>query len=256
MTDPWASTIGAEAIYPLWYPSAGRIRRYYKKVLHVERASLISYLPLWEASGAVAYDLSGNGRNGASVGVTLGEPGMGDGRTSYGFDGALDYVNWYSAGLAAAFNGAEYTALMYLRVPSVAVWQDATFRRALRVMVDANNYFEFYKESGAGSRLLIQAKAGGGAVKGAAVYTAQGTSFLCAAIVRSEAGQYIRGYVDGVQQFSQADTDTWAGPPAATTTVIGASNTGPVNPWLGNVAHVQLRNKALTAAQIAYLSKR
>ena len=49
---------------------------YSEKVLAL---SPIAYWPLWEAAGAVAEDISGNGFDGAYTGVTLGQTGIGDG---------------------------------------------------------------------------------------------------------------------------------------------------------------------------------
>src|SRR3990172_7766041 len=54
---------------------------------------LLACWPLDEASGAVAYDSSGNARNGANTGVTPGAAGIGDGATVYSFDGVGDRVN-------------------------------------------------------------------------------------------------------------------------------------------------------------------
>ncbi|MFV1969356.1 MAG: hypothetical protein ACC628_28375, partial [Pirellulaceae bacterium] len=61
---------------------------------------------MWEASGSISDDLSPQGNDGAYTGVTLGQPGIGDGRTCPLFDGANDYNNIYSAALNTDFDGA------------------------------------------------------------------------------------------------------------------------------------------------------
>ena len=66
----------------------------------------IAYWPLSEASGTTIVDASGNARNGAYTAVTLGQAGIGDGRTSASFDGSTSFGDLYSASLAGAFNGA------------------------------------------------------------------------------------------------------------------------------------------------------
>lgn len=49
---------------------------YQDRVLRTRRQNLIGYWPLSEQAGSVAYDLSGNGRNGAYTGVTFNVPGV------------------------------------------------------------------------------------------------------------------------------------------------------------------------------------
>jgi len=55
---------------PLWGGS------YSEKVLAIQRANMLAYWPLGEASGTVAADVSGNGRNGATSGATPGAEGI------------------------------------------------------------------------------------------------------------------------------------------------------------------------------------
>ena len=52
-------------------------------------------------------DISGNGFDGAYTGVTLGQDGIGDGNTCPLFDGANDFLDFYSAGFSSAFNGDQ-----------------------------------------------------------------------------------------------------------------------------------------------------
>src|SRR3990167_2796826 len=228
--------------------------KYARKVLSVERASIISYLPLSEQAGSVAYDLSGNGFNGASVGVTLGEPGMGDGRTSYGFDGALDYVNWFSAGMAAAFNGAEGTlGPIWIKFPAAA-WTDGVLRNVIRLTGDANNAIFILKHST--PNLLSLRFFGNGTSYQFDVSSISDVNFMSLTISWSLAENYVKGWRNGVQVGVASVHPTWTAPSlSATGTVIGAQNTTPSAPHLGNIQHVPLRNKALTPAQIAYLSK-
>ena len=228
---------------------------YAERVLGMEPASLISYLPLWEASGSVAYDLSGNGRNGASVGVTLGEPGIGDGRTSYGFDGANDYVNWYSAGLAAAFNGDEGTlGPLFCKVANAGVWTDATLRNFVRITGNATNAIFFLKHST--SNLLSLRFFGNNITRQFDVSGISDVGFMALAITWSLAANEVKAWRNGVQVGATAAHPTWTASGLSTTaTAIGAQNITPTAPHLGNIQHVPLRNKALTPAQIAYLSK-
>ena len=101
---------------------------YFKRVLAIDPTHLLGYWPLWEPGGSVAYDISGHNRHGAYTGVTLGHAGIGDGNGCPFFDGANDYANIYSASLASAFNGAEGTVAVLLKVAKAGVWTDGTNR--------------------------------------------------------------------------------------------------------------------------------
>jgi hypothetical protein len=72
----------ADVIEPL---SDGQ--RYARKMLAVAPNNLIGYWPMWELAGNIAYDRGPEGNNGAYSGVTLGQPGIGDGRSCPYFDG-------------------------------------------------------------------------------------------------------------------------------------------------------------------------
>lgn len=69
---------------------------YSDKVRSIFGTSLIAYWPLWETSGSVAYDISGNARNGAYSGITF--PGV-EMLTNGGFEtdgagGADVFAGW------------------------------------------------------------------------------------------------------------------------------------------------------------------
>ena len=91
--------------------------------------SPIAYWPLWEASGATAEDISGNGFDGAYTGVTLGQEGIGDGNTCPLFDGANDYVDIYSAGFAGALMRLRVPLTGWMKVFNAGVWTDSEWQR-------------------------------------------------------------------------------------------------------------------------------
>jgi hypothetical protein len=61
---------------------------YYQKIKQLFGSSIIAHWPMWEGSGSVAYDISGNGRNGAHllalIGATLGSVMVTPAHTSTG----------------------------------------------------------------------------------------------------------------------------------------------------------------------------
>lgn len=227
-------------------------RSYAQKVLATAPASLLAYWPLWEASGSVASDISGNARNGAYTGVDLGSPGIGDGRTSPYFDAVNDYCNVHSAALASAFNGAEGSMACWCKVFSSSVWTDATSRRLLQFRVDANNFVNLGRTA-ANNQLQCQYIAGGTS-KAVTVATSTLNWFLFGVTWSKSADQVIV-YVNGAQSgATQTALGTWAGSLSSTRCLIGADITTPGAVWNGYLAHTTLWSTPLTAAQIAALA--
>ena len=106
----------------------------------------IAYWKLDEASGSVAADSSGNGFDGTAYGVTWGESGIGDGETAALFDGINDYVNVFSAGLAAVFSFSAGTWSLWVKKTSwdaaVRVFLAAAASTPNRVYMSSNIYDE------------------------------------------------------------------------------------------------------------------
>lgn len=216
--------------------------------------NLIGYWPLNEASGSVAADLSGNGRNGAYAAVTLGRPGIGDGFTAASFDGSTSFCNIYSAGLAGAFNGAEGTVLVWAKVANAGVWTDATYRRFVRIsganlrdvliakLSAANNIIEFRHKTDTDIWTQV---------------TTSSTDWMCLAFSWSVAGGFANAYYNGALQASSGGAiGTWGANALDTTgCCVGAANTGGAQGFSGLEAHAVLCNRALTTAEIATLSR-
>ena len=93
----------------------------------------IAYWPLWELSGTTAQCLVNPAQNGTYSGVTLGQEGIGDGGQAPLFDGANDYVDIYSAALAAIFPYDEGSFCGWMKVFNVGVWSDG----AVRIFISA-----------------------------------------------------------------------------------------------------------------------
>lgn len=212
--------------------------------------SLIAYWPLWEQSGAVATDLSGNARHGVYTGVTLGQPGIGDGHTCPLFDGLTDYADLYSAGLAAAFNAEEGTLALWLRASGAGIWPDASQRYLAIVNVDNNNLVCFRKEAGGGLTCLYYANSAPSAVTIVTV----ATDWLHVALTWSKENDEVKAYLNGTQSGDpQHGLGVWAGVP--TSTRLGAFDNVPNGPWSGLLAHAALCGRTLVPAEIAQLAR-
>jgi hypothetical protein len=222
--------------------------KYINKILGLFGSSIIAYWPLNERAGSVAFDLSGNGRNGAYTGVDLGRNGIGDRQTCPYFDGANDYLDIYSANLAAAFNGNEGSFLVWLEVRNPSIWTDGIGRIAARLRADGNNYVQLDKNT------LINSWRGlyvaGSVIKQMSVTYSNGAFFNCA-ITWSKSDDSVKIYLNGVQALSTLHSlGVWSGSLVSGSTVIGASSTTPGSPWCGYLAHALLLNRAATPAEV------
>lgn len=224
-------------------------------------------IALWiqdEKQGAVAYDWvtvrTGGARNGAYTGVTLGQPGVGFGRTSPFYDGANDYTNIWSANFAAAFDGAEGTFGMLARVANVGVWKDATFRVIGVIRVDNNNRMVI-RRSNANNRMDIF-RIGGGITSIRQINGLITTEWFFVALTWSEVADEVRVFYKDVTDprsfnIQQGATinglGAWVGAPVNTLTLLGAETNAPLNPWHGYIQYAFVSTRAMVD-EMAYLA--
>lgn len=226
-------------------------RTYAQKVLSVAPANLLTYWPLWEPSGTVITDISPNARNGVYTGVDLGQPGIGDGRTSPLFDGTNDYGNLYTASFRDAFNGLEGSCSIWIKMLDATSWSDTLTHNIFRFAPDANNQFYFRKQGTNTVALIYHA----GAVTKVLTATTTSVAWLHLAATWSKAADQAKLYLNGVQQgATMTGLGTWAGTLGATTTALGAADLVPTLPWRGYLAHLAFWNTPLSATQIASMA--
>lgn len=214
----------------------------------VKALNPIAYWPLADVSGSVATDESGNGRNGTYSNVTLGVPGIGDGRTAARFNGTNAQMSADIAGLLAAWSISTYTIALWMRVSSLAVWTDGTDRYPIAVRRDGNNNAYFIKS--ATNNLLNITSIAGGSVARVDPPLQNTTGWLYLAQTFSKPGDIMRAFLNGAQVGTTSGLGTWAGQP----TTIRVGSLAGANFWSGDIAHAAVFASALTAAQIASLA--
>ena len=214
--------------------------------------SPIAYWPLWEPSGGVAEDLVNSAQNGAYTGVTLGQPGIGDGNTCPLFDSVNDFVNIYSATLATAFNPAEGTMMIWSKVFDVGVWTDAKYRAHMTIKADNQNRI-MNGRTNTNNQVRQHYKAGNVTEQ---ILRAGLTSLdwivwhiTWSRIVENQ----VRTYVNGGSEQTSATLGTWVGALAANACNIGADLSTPTDGWHGWLAHGAVWDTPLASAQIADL---
>ena len=227
--------------------------RYAAKVKGIASANLIGYWPLAEPSGTTIVDESGNARNGAYTSVTLGQQGIGDGRTAATFNGTTSTGNVYGASLAGAFNGAEGTFTAWLQMSGAGVWTDAAIRRYATFTVDANNIIALFKHS-TNNTIRCDYKAGSTLSSVSSTAVGGSTAWFHVAITWSNAADQVKVYINGAQVgATQTGLGTWAGALSVGGAKIGSAETA-ANFWSGNEADAALWTTPLSAAQVGQLA--
>jgi hypothetical protein len=128
--------------------------QYYKKVKNLFGASLIGYWPLWETSGVVAQDISQSSNNGTYSNCTLAQLGIGDGKSSVGFDGTNSRCSAGATGISFLEGSVHICGAL------TPAWSENSARRALQINGDASNLIHILHLN-TGSKMYIQYKIGG-----------------------------------------------------------------------------------------------
>jgi hypothetical protein len=230
--------------------------QYAAYVAKVRALSPIAYWILGEHEGTIAYCQIAPTQNGTYTGVTLGNAGIGDGQVCPSYDGANSYTRIYSAALAAAFNGAAGTAMVWARVTNVGVWTDGSERRTMTIRVNNSNRIIIGKSNA--NNVLRWAYQAGGTLELVDVAGHSETDWFnmtltwdVAAGVNGEVKAFFNGAQTGATQTALG---VWAGPLDVSTTVVGAATTTPTGVWDGWLSHCALWDSALTPAQVASLA--
>jgi hypothetical protein len=228
-------------------PLALMIGAYWERIKNTRPANLIGLWRLNETSGTTVADSSGHDHDGQATGVTwAGETGP-DGADAPTFDGVNDFVNLYSAGLAAAFNGGELTFTAWVKVRESSVWTDGSTDWLTDFRVGADDSL-WVRKTGIG---VIEARyEAGGTVVLAESAAQSATDWLCVAVRVSSSEDSVKLYLDGTEVDDQGSLGSWAGTP--TKLYLGA-----VYPsayiWDGALALVGLWDVALDADEITML---
>lgn len=230
---------------------------YAAKVLATQPSNLIGYWPMWESGGAQAVDYSSQDNHGAYTAVTLGQTGIGDGRTCPLFDGATSYMQFHSAGFSADFNGDEGTVLLWFAPLNIGVWTDATNRYFIEIFIDGNNEVRMWRPND-NNRIRWSYEAGGVA-KDVWISTMNDVNLHAMALtwsISSGGTGEMKAYLDGIQQgATQVNLGAWAGGPLnALYQTVGAYRATPLSVWNGRIAHAAVWTVPLTQPEIANIS--
>lgn len=222
-------------------------------IAKVKNLGPIGYWPMVENSGTISLDESGSRRDGVYTAVTLGQTGIGDGRTAASFNGTTSFNDIYTAGLAGAFNGNEGTLHMWIKASAVGIWTDAVARSLAYLQVNTNNRVSFDRLT---SNNNVRVRHVGGATsKTVTIAAGPSTGWISLGMTWSDTADQMIAYLNGVQSgATQTALGTFVGSLVSTTTILGTENTTPVTLWSGFLAHAAVWATPLSAAQMLTLA--
>lgn len=226
-------------------------KNYARKLINLfGQSSVLGLWPLDEASGSIAYDVSGNNRHASYSGPTLANAAGPRGKPAPLFDGVNDYVNLYSASLDAAFNKSACTMLIWSKVLNADVWSDASNDFAFSLYYNTTNYARLIKLNTTGNFQIFCYF--DSVAKAFTVATGSPTTWFHAGLTWDNAADQVKGFFNGAQIGSTlTGMGVMAANPISTGYVIAGQVAGGGTTWNGWLAYALLLNRAATPTEIA-----
>ncbi len=228
--------------------SVGVSDAYWQRMRDAQPANLIGLWRLNESSGTNADDSSSENHDGTYAGVTLAALLGPDGENAPSFDGINDEVELGASGVGAAFDGAECTLVVWIKVTDASVWTDGARHVGIMIYVNGFNLMRIRSETVNG--LVSWRREGSNSASNVSKSGVSDTGWICVGMTVSESADELKGWWNGVQEGStQTGLGTWVGTPG--TIRIGSSGSGAF--WDGSVALVGLWDAALSDAKMLSL---
>lgn len=222
---------------------AASAQTYHEKVLGY---SPIAYWRLDETGGTAIADSSPNSLDAMASGVTLANATSPAGNPCPLFDGVNDRIAIYSAGLASAVDGDNFTVSLWAKINSL--WSEGAYRTLFRLGGGTDRYFWIVKADAANTLRYDRHENLSMYVERA---TTETTWFHVAMTV---GGGTMKAYFNGSQTGSDVGSvPSWAGPFNDAHSAIGAWGST-LYYWSGWIADVAIFDAALDAAAIADLA--
>lgn len=221
------ASFGDLAVDPCSFANVAALGGYSQKVL---RYSPSIYYMIAEASGASAIDSSGNGFDGTYTGITLGQVGIGDGKTSGLWEGGTDILK--TPDISSVFDGDEFSIGMWVKVTQASDWE-TDWTRLVRWYTDASNSMDM-SISATNGELFFNRK-GGGTSNNVVGDGGSPTAWLHIGYASSRSGTSMVATIDGVQLDTDSPAVNYAG--AETEITIGGTTTS----WTGYIQHIAIK---------------
>jgi len=145
------------------------------------------------------------------AGVTLGQPGIGDGFTSIFVDeGVYCGIDTFSLSLAALINPDLWSMVVWLKCNSAGDWTDGKEKIIMGMLADARNHISLKKVGS--TNALTAGRTAGGFSRNAKFLCTANTDWQCIAVTQDYAANQLRIYQDGVlKDINRKALTAWTG---------------------------------------------
>ena len=218
--------------------------------------SPIAYWPLNETSGTTADNAEGtaarDGTYARNVTTMTTGTGIGDGNTAPNFNGSNDVVDIYSASLNSVFNGAEGTAIIWLKPSAIGIWSDGLSHYFLRVASDSGNN-QHYLTKNPSDNLQFGFIHGGTFKAQDLDVSSNADEWHFYALLWSELGDFGRAIQNTTVLADVTGLGVWAGALDVNNCAVGGHR--PAAPqWSGQLAHCAIWDVLLSPEQLVDLA--
>lgn len=229
---------------------------YLEKVLATESGDLIACWPENESAGATADNAEGTAaRDGTITGGSLGEPGIGDGGTSWGVgENSTDQIDVFSASLNTAI-GANPAGLTLMIWGLADSWVGNEWRSLFNIGDDARSQSYLAIEQMNTSNTMRAILFFNSSFKAVSTGGHSDAGFVCWALTYNDSTNIGKFYKDGVQEGADiTSVGAYQGTIESTSCTIGTQHTSSTQSWNGDTAFATIWTTDLSAAQLLELA--
>lgn len=221
---------------------------YSTKFYETQASGLLAYWRLNELSGTSAAALPTTGYQATYTGMTLNSTTAPGGGAAPSMDGVNDVLQLQTTYVRDNFNGTSGTVAVWVNPSTNGVVNIAWFQGAAtsaRMYIQANI---------ADSSVAIVRQAGGVTDVRQAVTAVDLTTWFLAGMTWDESDDEIQAWIAGTTIMSTDGIGAWTNGDDTTGSAIGRNASSGVNDFEGEVAHVGLWSRTLSAADWADLA--
>lgn len=203
-------------------------------LLYLKSLAPIALWPQNERSGTTINCLIDSSQDGTYTGATLGKAGGPHDDAVADYDGINDYGDVLTTPFAAAFDGAEWTILVWAKAGGASLWTSSLYNRVFEFVLNTTTDFVRLVHYGGTNNLTLEVRANNDNDYASAWASGGTLDWICFAMTRSESSDEEIVHVNGAHHDTVNTLAAW-GAGDLTRAIIAAANTVPDHPWFGPI---------------------
>lgn len=223
---------------------------YSTKFTETQASGLLAYWRLNELSGTSAGAQPTTGYQGTYNGVTLNSTIAPGGGAAPSFDGVNDYIALQTTYIGDNFNGTSGTMTMWVNPSTLGFNQCFIFQGG------AASTSRIYLQMSSENQIAMVRQAGGvtNVLQSSVGQSWDFTTWVHLGLTWDESDNEVQVWIDGTTAYSTGGIGAWTVSSVSTALVGRLSITSGANDFEGEMAHVALWNRTLSAADMLDLA--